>query len=151
MSKQPHEPKTAAVRKFRRERLVGRYLANPTVALLGRLGVRTTFASDLETTGRKSGLVRKVPVSARFDEKGAWLISQHGRRSGWALNIVDEPTVRIRQGTRWRVGVARFVPDDDPTARARTFATSPALAPVVAAGFRALQSDPISVRIDFTD
>jgi deazaflavin-dependent oxidoreductase (nitroreductase family) len=116
-----------------------------------RLGVRTTFASDLETTGRKSGLVRKVPVSARFDEKGAWLVSQHGRRSGWALNIVDEPAVRIRQGTRWRAGVARFVPGDDPAARARTFATSPALALVVAAGFRALQSDPISVRIDFTD
>jgi deazaflavin-dependent oxidoreductase (nitroreductase family) len=141
----------AAVRKFRRERIIGRYLANPTVALLGRLGIRTTFATDLETTGRKSGECRRVPVSANFDETGAWVISQHGRRSGWALNITADPKVLIRQRNRWRAGVARFEPDDDPAVRASTFATSRLLAPVVRATFRALQSDPISVRIDFTD
>jgi deazaflavin-dependent oxidoreductase (nitroreductase family) len=141
----------AAVRKFRRERIIGRYLANPTVALLGRLGIRTTFATDLETTGRKSGERRRVPVSANFDGAGAWVISQHGRRSGWALNITADPKVLIRQRNRWRAGVARFEPDDDPAVRASTFATSRLLAPVVRATFRALQSDPISVRIDFTD
>ena len=140
-----------AVRKFRRERLIGRYLANPTVALLGRLGIRTTFATELETTGRKSGARRRVPVSANFDDAGAWVISQHGRRSGWALNIADDPKVLIRQRNRWRSGIARFEPDDDPAVRASTFATSRLLSPVVAATFRALQSDPISVRIDFTD
>ena len=145
------ETANAALRKFRRERIVGRYVANPTVALLGRLGVRTTFATDLETVGRKSGQFRRVPVSANFDDAGAWVISQHGRRSGWALNVADDPHVRVRQGNRWRSGTARFVPDDDPTARVRTFATSRLLAPIVAATFRALQSDPISVRIDFTD
>lgn len=138
-----------ALRKFRRERLVGRYLANPAVALLGRVGVRTSFAAELETVGRKSGRYRRVPVSARFDETGAWVISQHGRRSGWALNVADNPKVRIRQGDRWRTGTARFVPDDDPAARARTFATHAALAPIIVATFRALESDPISVRIDF--
>lgn len=138
-----------ARRKFRRERLVGRYVANPAVAFLGRVGVRTSFATELETLGRKSGRYRRVPVSARFDENGAWVISQHGRRSGWALNVADNPGVRIRQGDRWRTGTARFVPDDDPAARARTFATHPALAPIVVAAFRALESDPISVRIDF--
>ena len=140
-----------AVRKFRRERLIGRYLANPTVALLGRLGIRTTFATELETTGRKSGARRRVPVSANFDDAGAWVISQHGRRSGWALNIADDPKVLIRQRNRWRSGIARFEPDDDPAMRTSTFATSRLLSPVVAATFRALQSDPISVRIDFTD
>ncbi|ORW45661.1 nitroreductase [Mycobacterium paraense] len=140
-----------AVRKFRRERLIGRYLANPAVALLGRLGIRTTFATELETTGRKSGTRRRVPVSANFDDQGAWVISQHGRRSGWALNVAADPKVRIRQRNRWRSGVARFEPDDDPAKRAGTFATSRLWSPVVAATFRALQSDPISVRIDFTD
>ncbi|MBB3603295.1 deazaflavin-dependent oxidoreductase (nitroreductase family) [Mycolicibacterium sp. BK556] len=140
-----------ALRKFRRERFVGRYVANPTVALLGRLGLRTTFATELQTLGRKSGQWRPVPVSARFDETGAWVISQHGRRSGWALNVADDPNVRIRQGNRWRSGTARFVPDDDPAARAQTFATSAMLTPLVTATFKALQSDPISVRIDFTD
>ena len=141
----------ATVRKFRRERIIGRYLANPTVALLARLGIRTTFATELETTGRKSGAPRRVPVSANFDDAGAWVISQHGRRSGWAINIAADPKVLIRQRNRWRSGLARFEPDDDPVMRARTFATSRLLAPVVAATFRALQSDPISVRIDFTN
>ena len=141
----------AAVRKFRRERIIGRYLANPTVAFLSRLGVRTTFATELETTGRKSGARRRVPVSAKFDDSGAWVISQHGRRSGWAFNIEADPKVLIRQRNRWRSGIARFEPDDDPALRASTFATSRLLAPVVRATFRALQSDPISVRIDFTD
>jgi len=79
------------------------------------------------------------------------VISQHGRRSGWAINIAADPKVLIRQRNRWRSGLARFEPDDDPVMRARTFATSRLLAPVVAATFRALQSDPISVRIDFTN
>ena len=140
-----------ALRKFRRERIVGRYVANPAVALLGRLGVRTTFATELQTMGRKSGRWRPVPVSARFDATGAWVISQHGRRSGWALNVADDPNVRIRQGRRWRSGTAHFVPDDDPVARARTFATSALLSPLVTATFKTLQSDPISVRIDFVD
>ena len=147
----PTSDRDAAVRKFRRERFIGRHLANPLVALLGRLGIRTTFATELETTGRKSGVSRRVPVSANFDEAGAWVISQHGRRSGWAVNITADPKVRIRQGNRWRAGVARFEPDDDPAKRARTFATSRLLTPLVVATFRALQSDPISVRIDFAD
>lgn len=147
----PTNTAAGAVRKFRRERVIGRYLANPAVALLGRLGIRTTFATELETTGRKSGVRRRVPVSAKFDDKGAWVISQHGRRSGWAFNIAADPKVFIRQRNRWRSGIARFETDDDPARRASTFATSRLLSPIVAATFRALQSDPISVRIDFTD
>jgi len=140
-----------ALRKFRRERIIGRYVANPAIGLLGRLGLRTTFATELQTMGRKSGRWRTVPVSAHFDATGAWVISQHGRRSGWALNVADEPNVQIRQGQQWRSGAARFVPDDDPAARVRTFATSRLLRPLVTATFKALQSDPISVRIDFLD
>jgi deazaflavin-dependent oxidoreductase (nitroreductase family) len=105
----------------------------------------------LETTGRKTGVVRTVPVAASFDTTGAWVISQHGRRSGWAHNIAAQPAVRIRQGDRWRSGTAQFVPDDDVPGRVRTFATSRLFAPLVVATFRALQSDPISVRIDFND
>jgi hypothetical protein len=71
----PRDVADPALKKFRRERLVGRYFANPTVALLGRLGVRTTFATELQTMGRKSGNWRPVPVSARFDDAGASVIS----------------------------------------------------------------------------
>ncbi|MDL9945684.1 nitroreductase family deazaflavin-dependent oxidoreductase [Gordonia sp. ABSL11-1] len=139
------------VRKFRFERAVGRHIANPAVALLSRIGITTRLATELETTGRRSGQARVVPVSAAFDDDGAWIISQHGARSGWAINVAADSRVRIRQGARWRSGTAEFVPGDDVVARARTFASRPLFAGITAAGFRALQSDPISVRITFTD
>ncbi|MFE7717827.1 nitroreductase family deazaflavin-dependent oxidoreductase [Nocardia rhizosphaerihabitans] len=144
-------PKDPTLRKFEVERAVGRYLANPAVRALSRLGIRTSFATELETTGRKSGLVRTVPVSVAFDDTGAWVISQHGTRSGWAANIGAEPKVRVRQGNRWRTGIAELRPADDVVARARSFAPNPVLAGLTAATFRALQSTPVSVRITFTD
>ncbi|NEW38955.1 nitroreductase family deazaflavin-dependent oxidoreductase [Nocardia cyriacigeorgica] len=145
------EPSRDIRRKFVIERAVGRYVANPAVRALGRIGVTTSAAAELETTGRKSGLTRRVPVSAAFDATGAWLISQHGTRSGWALNVGDEPNIRIRQGNRWRTGTAVLRPDDDVAERARAFAPHPLLAGLSAATFRALQTDPISVRVTFTD
>jgi deazaflavin-dependent oxidoreductase (nitroreductase family) len=132
------------LRKFRRERAVGRLL-NPAVKGLSRIGLRTAMATELETVGRKSGQARRVPVSAQFDNGGAWIISQHGTRSGWGRNIADNPNVRVRQGSKWRPGVANFRPDDDVVARARKFGR------VGAKVVKALETTPVSVRIDFTD
>ena len=106
-----NEQKT--LRKFRRERAVGRYLLNPAVKGLSALGMRTAMAAELETIGRKTGQLRRVPVSAQFDDGGAWVICQHGTRSGWGRNLADNPNVRLRQGNQWRAGVAAFRPDDD--------------------------------------
>jgi deazaflavin-dependent oxidoreductase (nitroreductase family) len=131
------------LRKFRRERAVGRLL-NPAVAALSKLGLRTAMATELETVGRKSGQLRRVPVSAQFDQNGAWIISQHGTRSGWGRNIVDNPNVRLRQGNQWRVGIAKFRPDDDVAARGRKFGL------VGSKVAKALETTPVSVRIDFT-
>jgi deazaflavin-dependent oxidoreductase (nitroreductase family) len=143
--------KQKAQRKFRFERAVGRYLANPTVRTLNRLGIHTALATELETIGRKTGARRTVPVSAKFDSTGAWVISQHGTQSGWGLNITANPSVRIRQGTRWRTGSAEFAPEDDVVARGKAFGDGPLTAALGSATFRALQSTPISVRITFTD
>jgi deazaflavin-dependent oxidoreductase (nitroreductase family) len=132
------------LRKFRRERAIGRVL-NPAVQGLSRLGLRTALATELETVGRKTGQARRVPVSAQFDHDGAWVISQHGTRSGWGRNIADNPNVRVRQGNRWRAGVAKFRPDDDVVARGRKFGR------VGAKVVKALETTPVSVRIDFTD
>ena len=137
-----HDQKT--LRKFRRERAIGRYLLNPAVKAFGRLGLRTAMATELETTGRKSGQARRVPVSAQFDDDGAWIISQHGTRSGWGRNIADNPNIRIRQGNRWRSGVATFRPDDDVVARGRKFGR------LGAKMVKTLETTPVSVRIDFT-
>ncbi|MCS3781827.1 nitroreductase family deazaflavin-dependent oxidoreductase [Tsukamurella ocularis] len=118
---------------------------------LRRLGVRTSLATTLETRGRKSGAPRAVPVAATFDAEGAWVVSQHGRRSGWALNVTADPEVRILQGGTWRTGTAEFRPEDDTHARTRSFAPSAALAGITTSAFQALASDPISVRITFVD
>ncbi|OBI19394.1 nitroreductase [Mycobacterium sp. E2327] len=137
-----NEQKT--LRKFRRERAIGRYLLNPAVKGLSALGVRTAMAAELETIGRKTGQARRVPVSAQFDDDGAWVICQHGSRSGWGKNIADNPNVRLRQGNQWRTGVATFRPDDDVVARARKFGR------LAAKMVKALETTPVSVRIDFT-
>lgn len=147
------DPRTQqrAIRKFQRERLIGRYVANPLVSGLRRLGVRTSLATTLETRGRKSGAPRTVPVAATFDNEGAWIVSQHGRRSDWALNVSADSQVRILHGETWRTGTAEFRPEDDTHTRMRSFAPSEALAGITTSAFRALASDPISVRITFID
>jgi deazaflavin-dependent oxidoreductase (nitroreductase family) len=141
----PNANDNKTLRKFRRERLMGRYLLNPAVKGLSKLGVRTARATELETIGRKTGKLRRVPVSVQFDSTGAWLISQHGTRSGWGSNIVDNPKIRVRQGSHWRTGIATLRPDDDVVARGRAFGS------LGAKLTRALETTPISVRIDFTD
>lgn len=140
----------AAARKFRRERIIGRYLANPAVGLLDRIGIRSSMLAELETIGAKSGRPRRVPVTVSIDDEGAWLISQHGHRAGWARNIAANPQVRLRQGKRWYTGTAAFAPDDDVVARARSFARGRTSESATAWTIKALESDPISVRITFT-
>lgn len=132
------------LRKFRFERQLGRLVMNPVVAALEKVGVRSRLIVELETTGAKSGLPRRVPLAGRADEDGVWVISQHGRRAGWAHNIAAHPEVRIRVNDQWRSGTATFEPEDDVRTRARTFGGS-----ATALTMRAMESDPISVRITY--
>ncbi len=139
-----------ALRKFKFERQVGRTFVNPLVTALGRIGIRAASTVELETIGAKSGQPRRVPLTGRADDDGVWVISQHGRRAGWAHNITANPSVRVRVRNEWRSGTATFMPDDDVIARARSFGGNSKLSQsVTALGMRALQSDPISVRITF--
>lgn len=139
-----------ALRKFKFERQVGRMIVNPLVGALDRIGIRATSTVELETTGAKSGQPRRVPLTGRADADGVWVISQHGKRAGWAHNITANPEVRVRVDNEWRTGTATFVPDDDVAARARSFGGNSKLGQsATALGMRALQSDPISVRITF--
>lgn len=140
-----------AVRKFRFERQVGRTIVNPLVNALDRIGIRASSTVELETTGAKTGQPRRIPLTGRADDTGVWVISQHGKRAGWAHNITADPAVRVRVKNEWRTGTAVFVPDDDVVARARSFGGKTKLSQsATAMGMRALQSDPISVRITFT-
>jgi deazaflavin-dependent oxidoreductase (nitroreductase family) len=140
------------LRKFKFERQLGRIVMNPVVAALDRVGIRSSLVVDLETTGRKSGEPRRVPLAGRADETGVWVISQHGRRAGWAHNISADPRVRVRMNNQWHSGTAVFVPDDDVRARARSFGGNGKLSQsATALTMRAMESDPISVHITFDD
>ncbi|WP_123029520.1 nitroreductase/quinone reductase family protein [Mycolicibacterium stellerae] len=141
-----------ALRKFKFERQVGRTIVNPLVGALDKLGIRASSTVELETTGAKTGQPRRVPLTGRADDAGVWVISQHGKRAGWAHNISANPTVRVRVNNEWHNGTAAFAPDDDVVARARSFGGNGKLSQsATALGMRALQSDPISVRITYTD
>ena len=137
-----------ALRKFRFERSMGRIVMNPVVAALDRLGIRSSLVVELETVGRKSGEPRRVPLAGRVDGNDLWVISQHGRRAGWAHNIAANPKVRVRIDNEWRTGTATFEPDDDVRARGRSFGGRGRLGQsATALTMRAMESDPISVRI----
>ena len=136
-------------RKRRTEILVGRYVANPATRALTRLRLVPELVSEIETTRRKSGKARRVPVAAAFDDRGAWLIAQHGSGSGWVLNLVDDPHTRLLRRGQWIPGQARLVPDDDVRARALTFVPGRLRSRIVAATFQSLQTDPVSVRVEF--
>lgn len=138
------------LRKFKFERQLGRTVMNPMVAALDRMGVRSSLVVELETTGRKSGEPRRVPLAGRADDKGVWVISQHGRRAGWAHNIAADPKVRVRVNDQWRSATAIFEPDDDVRARARSFGGDGKLSrSATVLTMRAMESDPISVRITY--
>ena len=137
-----------ARRKFKFERGMGRIVMNPVVAALDRLGIRSSLVVELETVGRKSGEPRRVPLAGRVDGDDLWVISQHGRRAGWAHNIAANPNVRVRIDNEWRTGTATFEPDDDIRARGRSFGGRGRLGQSATAWtMRAMESDPISVRI----
>ncbi|BBX37334.1 hypothetical protein MMAG44476_25944 [Mycolicibacterium mageritense DSM 44476 = CIP 104973] len=96
----------------------------------------------LETTGRKSGQPRHTAVGGRVVDNQFWMVSEHGDRSHYVLNIKANPAVRVRINGKWRTGVAHLLPDDDPVARLKEL---PALNSAVV---RAVGSDLLTIRVD---
>jgi len=134
--------------KRRWEILIGRYTANPLMRGMFRLGITPPGMALVETIGRRTGAVRHTPVIAyASDEQTLWLIAQHGNHAGWVRNFEASPQVRVRLGRHWRAGTAELLPDDDVKARIRTFASNPVGRAMNAATFRALESQPVTVRI----
>jgi deazaflavin-dependent oxidoreductase (nitroreductase family) len=115
---------------------------NPLVRAAARRGLPLFGVALLETTGRRSGRPRRTPVGLAVDGDTAWLVAEHGRRAAYVLNLEADPRVRVLWRRRWRAGVARAVPEDDPLARLRT------LPRIHAASVRAMGSELLSVRID---
>jgi deazaflavin-dependent oxidoreductase (nitroreductase family) len=70
----------------------------------------------IETTGRRSGLTRRVPVGGRLAGDTYWLVAGD-RSADFVRNIAAEPNVRLRVHGRWREGSAQLCPDDNPYRR----------------------------------
>ena len=133
--------------KRRWEILIGRYTANPMMRAMFKLGITPPGMALVETVGRRSGALRHTPIVCSAEGDTLWLIAQHGSHAGWVRNFQERPQVRVRLGRQWRTGTAELVPDDDVKARIRTFSNSAVGRAITAASFRALESQPVSVRI----
>lgn len=134
--------------KRRIEILMGRYTLNPVIRGMFRIGVTPPGMALIETIGRRTGAVRHTPVVCSPDGDTLWLIAQHGVHAGWVRNFQESPSVRVRLGRRWLTGTAQLIPGDDVKARIDTFSSTPIGRAVTAATFRALESQPVSVRIE---
>ncbi|GAB0105991.1 hypothetical protein JMUB6875_49730 [Nocardia sp. JMUB6875] len=138
--------KRAAVAAFQR------YLLNPVVRLLFRIGFVPFGYALVETVGRRTGRRYRTPVGNGLDGDVFWIIAEHGYRAGYVRNLLAEPTVRVklRQGWRfvWRDGRATVLPDEDPLERQRRLVGWHPLRMLNAIVVRALGADLLVIRID---
>jgi deazaflavin-dependent oxidoreductase (nitroreductase family) len=54
----------------------------------------------LTTTGRKTGLARQIEIWFVAAGGTLYILAEHGLRAQWVKNIVHDPRVRIRLGSR---------------------------------------------------
>ena len=128
-----------------------RYLLNPPIVLLFKLGVIPPGYAMLETIGRKSGQARRTPVGDGTVGDEFWIVAEHGLKAAYVRNLQANPRVRVQtrkgMGTVWRSGTAEALPDDDPLARQKTLAGRNLGRRRNAFIVRALGTDLVSVRI----
>jgi deazaflavin-dependent oxidoreductase (nitroreductase family) len=90
---------------------------------LTRFGLHRGIAPEafalLETTGRRTGLLRHTPVGNGLAGDTFWLVAAHGLQADYVRNIQADPHVRVKTGRTWRSGTAVLLPQDDPVARSR--------------------------------
>jgi deazaflavin-dependent oxidoreductase (nitroreductase family) len=97
----------------------------------------------LETTGRKSGLPRHVPVGNGLRGSEFWIVTEHGYHADYVRNIQQDPRVRVKVGREWHSGTAHVLPDDDPRERMRMLGR-----PLNDALVRMVASEQLVVRVD---
>ena len=116
---------------------------NPLVLAAARAGLPTPSVAILETTGRRSGAPRRVPVTRMLEGDTLWIVTEHGRKAAYVRNIEADPRVRVRIGRRWRTGTARVLHDDDWRARQRRGPNK-----LNSAMVRAMGTEHLTVRVD---
>jgi deazaflavin-dependent oxidoreductase (nitroreductase family) len=118
-------------------------LINPPVKAAAHAGVPLPGIVILETTGRRSGRVRRTPVGKAIEGDTLWVVAEHGRKAAWVRNVEANPRLRVRVGRRWHDATATVLPEDDPRERQRQMPNR-----FNSAVVRVMQSDMLTVRID---
>ncbi len=116
---------------------------NPLVLAAARAGLPTPGVVILETTGRRSGMPRRVPVTRMLEHDRLWIVTEHGRKAAYVRNIGADPRVRIRIGRRWRTGRARVLAEDDWRTRQREMPNKLSSAMV-----RLMGTEHLTIRVD---
>ena len=118
-------------------------LLNPVMVRLLEAGVVPRGWALLETTGRRSGAPRRVPVGDGLRGERFWIVAEHGRHADYVRNLEREPRVRVKARGRWRTGTAHVLPDADPRSLLRALKR-----PLNDAGLIVMATEPLVVRID---
>lgn len=88
-------------------------LVNPLVRRLIEAGIFPRTHALLETTGRKSGLPRRVPIGNGLRGDTFWIVTEHGNAADYVKNIRQDANVRVKVGRRWLKGKAQILPEED--------------------------------------
>jgi deazaflavin-dependent oxidoreductase (nitroreductase family) len=129
--------------KRRASKLLSVRLLNPVMVPALEAGLVPRGWALLETTGRRSGQPRRVPVGDGLRGERFWIVAEHGRHADYVRNIEADPRVRVKVRGRWRTGTAHVLPDADPRALLRALKR-----PLNDAGLLLMASEPLVVRID---
>jgi deazaflavin-dependent oxidoreductase (nitroreductase family) len=133
----------ATALKRRASKFASVRLLNPVMVRLLEAGLVPRGWALLETTGRRSGVPRRVPVGDGLRGERFWIVAEHGRHADYVRNIERDRRVRVKVGRRWHAGTAHLLEDDDPRARLRWLKR-----PLNDAGLVLMASEMLVVRID---
>jgi deazaflavin-dependent oxidoreductase (nitroreductase family) len=129
-----------------------KYLLNPPIKFLFAIGLVPPGRALLETTGRKTGKLRRTPVGYGLVGRQFWIVAEHGQKADYVRNIAGNPRVRLklRDGfrARWYTGTAQLLSDDDPCERQRWLAKQLPGSASNAAAVRLFGTELLTVRID---
>ena len=138
--------------KHRIVHFLQKYLLNPPIKLVFAIGLVPPGYALLETTGRKTGKARRIPVGNGLVGGQFWIVAEHGQKAGYVRNIAVSPRVRLklRDGlrARWYTGTANLLSEDDPRERQRWLANQLPSSASNAAAVRFFGTQLLTVRID---
>jgi len=124
-------------------RFVTNRLVNPFVRRMLEHGLWPRTQALIETTGRTSGLPRRVPVGNGLRGDSFWIVTEHGYAADYVKNIQREPRMRVKVGRRWYDGTAQILPGDDPLQRLQWLGR-----PVNDAALLLVGTEQITIRVD---